>query len=151
MSMSLRPGTTIGEYIFILMHDILCLLMHTVSISSLRIHTSPSRLRFRLFCRILSNRHRKDALASERLTSSPYVANIYGFCGNSGVFDYADDGDIDMLIWPDDEPEDPPKLTRYQKLDLALQVSRGVAASHNVDREGRASLAHTDISREYRV
>mmetsp|Transcript_10335 Transcript_10335/g.23177 ORF Transcript_10335/g.23177 Transcript_10335/m.23177 type:complete len:546 (-) Transcript_10335:2253-3890(-) len=91
------------------------------------------------------DRHRKDALASDRLTSSPYVANIYGYCGNSGVFDYANDGDIDMLIWADDS-DDQPKLTKFQKLDLALQMSRGIAAAHNVDREGQASFSHTDIS-----
>ena len=94
------------------------------------------------------DRHRKDALASERLTSSPYVANIYSFCGNTGVFDYADEGDIDALIWNDDENGDEYALPKLQKLELALQVARGIAASHNFSKEGRASLAHTDISRK---
>ena len=94
------------------------------------------------------DRHRKDALASERLTSSPYVANIYSFCGNTGVFDYADEGDIDMLIWNDDE-NDEYSLPKLQKVELALQVARGIAAAHNFSKEGRASLAHTDISRKY--
>lgn len=95
------------------------------------------------------DRHRKDALASEQLTSSPYVANIYSFCGNTGVFDYADEGDIDALIWNDDENEDEYALPKLQKLELALQVARGIAATHNFSKEGRASLAHTDISRKY--
>jgi len=92
------------------------------------------------------DRHRKDALASERLTSSPYVANIYSFCGNTGIFDFANEGDIDSLIWNEDEKDDEYAMPSLQKLELALQISRGIAASHNSDKEGRASLAHTDIS-----
>jgi serine/threonine protein kinase len=91
------------------------------------------------------DRHRKDALASDRLTSSPYVVNIYGFCGNSAVFDYASGGDIEDVIWPHDRGNGN-NLNGMEKLDLALQVARGISAAHNFDREGRASLAHTDIT-----
>jgi hypothetical protein len=28
-------------------------------------------------------RHRRDALTMERLTSSPYIISIYGHCGNT--------------------------------------------------------------------
>ena len=41
------------------------------------------------------DRHRRDAMAMERLTSSRNIVNIYGFCGNSGVFEFADGGDLD--------------------------------------------------------
>jgi len=94
------------------------------------------------------DRHRKDAMASERLTSSPYVANIYSYCGNTGVFDFANGGDIDTLIFNDDENDDEYTLPKLQKLELALQVARGIAAAHNFSKEGRASLAHTDITRK---
>ena len=30
------------------------------------------------------DRHRRDAVAMERLTSSPYIVDIFGFCGNNG-------------------------------------------------------------------
>ena len=30
------------------------------------------------------DRHRRDAMAMERLTASPYIVDIYGHCGNSG-------------------------------------------------------------------
>ena len=34
--------------------------------------------------------HRRDAVAMERLTSSPFVVNIYGYCGQSAVNELAD-------------------------------------------------------------
>ena len=47
-------------------------------------------------------RHRRDALAMERLTKNPFVVDIYAFCGNSGVFEYANGGDIADTLWPRD-------------------------------------------------
>ena len=54
-----------------------------------------------------------------------------------------------MIIWNDDENNDEYSLPKLQKVELALQVARGIAAAHNFSKEGRASLAHTDISRKY--
>jgi serine/threonine protein kinase len=34
-------------------------------------------------------RHRREALTMERLTSSPYVINLYAYCGNSILTEYA--------------------------------------------------------------
>lgn len=39
-------------------------------------------------------RHRRDAMSMERLTLSPMVMDIYGFCGNSGIFELAGGGDV---------------------------------------------------------
>lgn len=36
----------------------------------------------------------------ERLTKSNFVVDIYGFCGNSGLFEYADGGDIKDALFP---------------------------------------------------
>eukprot|EP00804_Cyclotella_cryptica_P010718 CCRYP_005507-RC/>CCRYP_005507-RC protein AED:0.38 eAED:0.38 QI:182/1/1/1/1/1/2/1023/519 len=49
------------------------------------------------------DRHRKDALASERLSKSPNVVDIYAYCANSAIFEYGDAGDIDSKIWPYDK------------------------------------------------
>jgi hypothetical protein len=52
------------------------------------------------------DRHRRDALVMERLSSSPNIVDIYSFCGNSGFTDFADGGDIESAIvkmnatWP---------------------------------------------------
>ena len=36
--------------------------------------------------------HRRDALAMERLTFSPYVLDIYGYCGQSAINELANFG-----------------------------------------------------------
>eukprot|EP00566_Odontella_aurita_P011879 CAMPEP_0113531968 /NCGR_PEP_ID=MMETSP0015_2-20120614/3789_1 /TAXON_ID=2838 /ORGANISM="Odontella" /LENGTH=383 /DNA_ID=CAMNT_0000430859 /DNA_START=455 /DNA_END=1606 /DNA_ORIENTATION=- /assembly_acc=CAM_ASM_000160 len=89
------------------------------------------------------DRHRKDALASERLTSSPNVVDIFGFCGNSGVFEFGDGGDVDEAIWPHHKSS---ILTTNERLRIGLQIATALADTHNFDGEGRASVAHTDIT-----
>ena len=51
------------------------------------------------------DRHRRDALAMERLTKYKSVVDMYGFCGDSALSDFADEGDISDAIWPSDEQE----------------------------------------------
>jgi hypothetical protein len=109
----------------------------------------------------------------ERLTKSNFVVDIYGFCGNSGLFEFADGGDIKDALFPRSHKKS--KMTQLDKLRIgkctldcwsresenspsqpsfskrisvfkATQASIGLAAVHNVDKEGRASIAHTDIS-----
>lgn len=62
------------------------------------------------------DRHRRDAVAMERLTKSPFVLDIYGFCGNSGLFEFGNGGDIAGAIWPDDNQ--PPNSTKLEKLSM---------------------------------
>ena len=47
------------------------------------------------------DRHRRDAVAMERLTSSKYILNIYGFCGNSGLFEFAKGGSLEDNVYSD--------------------------------------------------
>lgn len=89
------------------------------------------------------DRHKRDALAMERMTKSPHVVDIYGFCGNSGLFQYAKGGDITDKIWPRHKKSN---LTMIDKLHIATQVAMAVADVHNFDKEGQASMAHTDIT-----
>lgn len=93
------------------------------------------------------DRHRRDALAMERLTWSPNIVDIYGFCGNSGVFEYAPGGDIDQSLWYGDG--DPAKAVNWnatERLVVAYQVANSLADAHNSERNGIPSLAHTDIT-----
>ena len=95
------------------------------------------------------DRHRKDALASERLSSSPYVVDIFAFCQNTAVFEFGEGGDIDGKLWPYDEDENAhliAELTSWEKLDMAYQVACGIADIHDVEEDGIASIAHTDIT-----
>jgi hypothetical protein len=43
-------------------------------------------------------RHRRDAMAMERLTSSQNIVDIYAFCGNSGLFEFAKGGDLEAAV-----------------------------------------------------
>ncbi|KAL7563153.1 hypothetical protein ACA910_014432 [Epithemia clementina (nom. ined.)] len=101
------------------------------------------------------DRNRRDALVMERLTKSPWILDVYGFCGNAGFYEYADGGDISTALWPKalDELQQKRKMrhvnnlmTRQQKLEIGVQAAIGLAELHNFDGEGRATVAHTDIS-----
>jgi hypothetical protein len=46
------------------------------------------------------DRHRRDAIAMERLTSSRFVLDIYASCGNSGLTEYAPGGSIKNALFP---------------------------------------------------
>ncbi|KAL7487597.1 hypothetical protein ACHAW6_013180 [Cyclotella cf. meneghiniana] len=95
------------------------------------------------------DRHRKDALASERLSKSPNVVDIYAYCSNSAIFEYGDAGDIDSKIWPYDKKVKKhyvAELSSLEMIDLAYQVARAIADIHDVEDDGIASIAHTDIT-----
>jgi len=95
------------------------------------------------------DRHRKDALASERLSKSPYVVDIYAYCANTAVFEYGKGGDIDGRLWDWDEEEEKYRIVEIpsiEMLDIAYQVARAIAEMHDVEDDGYASIAHTDIT-----
>jgi len=85
------------------------------------------------------DRHRRDALAFDQLTTSPLVVNMYGYCSNSALFDYADGGDLYGVF------DKFPDLTKKDMLDIAYNISLSVHHAHNFDSKGRATMAHTDI------
>jgi hypothetical protein len=88
------------------------------------------------------DRHRRDSMAAERLTGSPYVMDIYGFCGNSGLFEFADGGSIDDSLFYNDGD----KWSPSERLVVAFQVITGLSDFHNWDKEGVPAMAHTDIT-----
>lgn len=88
------------------------------------------------------DRHRRDAVAMERLTSSPYILDIYAFCGNSGIFEYAAGGDLEDSAYYGQAPEWTPR----EKLVVAHQVASGMSAVHHFEKGGIPAIAHTDIS-----
>ncbi|KAL7552424.1 hypothetical protein ACHAWF_015661 [Thalassiosira exigua] len=95
------------------------------------------------------DRHRKDALASERLSGSPNVIDIYAYCSNTAVYEYGAGGDIEGKLWAFDEKEDnyyTVDMTGAEKLDIAYQVARGIADMHDVEDDGHASIAHSEFN-----
>ena len=69
------------------------------------------------------DRHRKDALASMRMSQSPNVVDIYAYCSNSAVFEYGKGGDIDAKLWPYDKEEEKyyvADIPSLEKVDLGM-------------------------------
>jgi len=87
------------------------------------------------------DRYRRDAVCLERLSSSPLILDIYSFCGVTAFIQYCAMGDLDRAIQKNGE-----RWSSSKKLQIAIQVMEAIATVHNVDREGRASFAHTDIT-----
>lgn len=85
----------------------------------------------------LLDRNRRDAVASEQLSASPYIMDIYGFCGNSALYEFGDGGELSDIF----------KLnpTKDKLLIIAHDVATAVADSHHVNAQGRATIAHADI------
>lgn len=88
--------------------------------------------------------HRRDAVAMERLSHSPFVMDIYGYCGQSALNELAD------FNWDSLEKFDrnmrgktSPGLN-YLKLQLASSVAVGLAHVHEVD--DRPSMVHYDVN-----
>jgi len=84
------------------------------------------------------HRHNVDAIAYERLTASPYVMNIFGYCGMSGIFEFAPDGDLSDAL------SDGNTFTKKERFKTALEVTRAVSDLHNFNRRVPA-IAHSDI------
>lgn len=87
------------------------------------------------------DRHRRDAVASERLTASKNVVDIFGYCGNSGVFEYADGGDIETMLWYSDN-----KWNATERLIVAYQVAIAINDVHSYPSHDLTSISHTDIA-----
>jgi hypothetical protein len=93
------------------------------------------------------DRHRRDAVAFSQLQKSPHVMDIYGHCGNSALFDYSEGGTLLELFDKTNRRNhrQKKKLSQLQLLEIAHSVAESVADLHHSDRQGRPTIAHTDI------
>lgn len=91
------------------------------------------------------DRHRRDALSMERLTWSPNIVSIYGYCGNTVLTEYIPRG-LDALVYHDGDVKQNDTVATRQtplgRLRLALSVARGVAAIHTL---AGGPIIHADI------
>lgn len=104
------------------------------ALKTLRVDSNKKNFDLRSF-----DRHRRDAMSFEQLTSSNLIVNMYGFCTNSALFDWGDQGTLEDIY------ERNPDISKEELLQIAFNVSLSVAHAHNFDDRGRATLAHTDI------
>jgi len=98
------------------------------------------------------DRHRRDSLVMERLTSDPYIVTSYGYCATSTITEFIH-GRLDKLIFPQNDGNDDNNLlpslyknmylkskenknailtreTELGRLRLALVVSKAVDSLH---------------------
>mmetsp|Transcript_21549 Transcript_21549/g.46870 ORF Transcript_21549/g.46870 Transcript_21549/m.46870 type:complete len:624 (+) Transcript_21549:183-2054(+) len=79
---------------------------------------------------------RKDSMVMEQLTSSPRIADIYSFCALSSIIEYAP-GNIEKSVMPtggekedDDDPAPVNQIAPLRKLEMALELAKGIATMH---------------------
>ncbi len=82
---------------------------------------------------------RVDAVAMERLTSSPHVINIFGFCGHSVMTEYADGKRVGQLA-------DKAKKIPLKRLKIARDIANGLADVHGIDGDGNTTFVHLDVN-----
>ena len=99
---------------------------------------------------------RMDAMVAERLTASPRVFDIYGFCGLSIVSEFFEHGDIEPLAVPNqgsltDEEKQQLKegplhvfndISPSEKLRMSLQMAEGIADIHG---NAGGVIVHQDV------
>jgi hypothetical protein len=82
---------------------------------------------------------RIDAVAMERLTSSPHVINVFGFCGHTVMTEFADGKRLGELA-------DRAKKQPLERLKIARDIAEGLADVHGIDGDGNVSFVHLDIN-----
>ena len=85
-------------------------------------------------------RHNLDALVASRLQSSPYILNIHGYCGTSGLYEFAKGGNLQGIT-----EKYHSTFTPRIKLELSYNVAHAIADLHNMAKEGVPVVSHTDI------
>jgi serine/threonine protein kinase len=97
---------------------------------------------------------RMDAIVAERLTSSPRIFDIYGFCGYTVMSEFFPHGDmLDILVDGEgfSEPEDmndkedvnpQNNLTPIEKVQVSLNMAEAIADLHNYS---GGVIVHGDI------
>lgn len=96
--------------------------------------------------------HRRDAVAMERLTTSPYVMNIYGHCGNSAITELAfgENGIDNMYRMAVGLRDNFAPFVLQTKLQIAAMVAMGLSHVHNVpgdvSKDTQATISHYDFN-----
>ena len=95
------------------------------------------------------DRARQDALIVERLTKSPYVPDVYGYCGFASVVPFADSRrSLENMLEHHEIYFG--NLSPMIQLKYAMEAAKGLAAVHGIDDEYLSSVAHGDLSiRQY--
>mmetsp|Transcript_33032 Transcript_33032/g.69524 ORF Transcript_33032/g.69524 Transcript_33032/m.69524 type:complete len:313 (-) Transcript_33032:61-999(-) len=92
-------------------------------------------------------RHSFDATITERLTSSPNVINIYAYCAQSTINDYANNTLGKQISY---EQKTELGLTTYnrnrKKMRYARDIAKGLADLHNINNKELAMAVYRDLT-----
>jgi hypothetical protein len=88
--------------------------------------------------------HQMDAIVTDRLTASPRIIDMYGFCAQSVFNQFAD---MDLGQFHREQKKKTIKDTWAQKLNLAREAALALADVHNPDAGDldHATIAHRDL------
>jgi hypothetical protein len=86
---------------------------------------------------------RQDAVTLERLTKSPYIYPIYGYCGFALIVPFFTDGRLadSLSEWKHGEKE----LSPMTRLKYAVDIAAGLRELHDIDGDGVPSATHGDL------
>jgi hypothetical protein len=94
------------------------------------------------FDRRVFEKHRRDAVAFQVLSASPGIPNIYGYCVNSAIFDFATEGDLRSRV----ESEELKETSLDERFEIARDAAAALADFHHVDKKtGLATMMHGDV------
>ena len=82
-------------------------------------------------------------MVMSQLSSSRHIPNIYGYCVNLGLFDFANSGDLENHIFSQDGGH---TWTDEELLRYAWQVAKGLADVHAAGGDGKTAISHTDVA-----
>jgi serine/threonine protein kinase len=88
------------------------------------------------------DRHRRDALVMERLTSSPVIPSIYGYCGNTVLTEFFGKSLSDVVFRGASTNTPLSPKSSQGRIRLALEVMRGIQALHEIE---DGPIVHADI------
>jgi len=83
-------------------------------------------------------KNRIDAMASERLTFSPHVIDVFGYAGQSVLNELASGYDLKII-------HRSAGVSNRTKLRFAADVAEAIADLQRIDGEGNATLVHNDM------
>ncbi len=87
------------------------------------------------------NKHKNDAIISDRMVKSRNIIKIYGYCSTSGMYEYANGGyNLEEYLFRTREGR---ILNKMERLSLALNVVNGLSDLHSIENiDGYSPIVH---------
>ena len=87
---------------------------------------------------------RKDGLLLERMSSSPFIPDIHGYCSLAVMMDFMPEGSMHDYI-KGARLAGGSTLSPVDRLKIVIQIAGSVAALHSIDNTEQPSFFHNDL------